>query len=96
MTLGWATARAPAAPAAERRAEAKAQARAAAKRERDQERLEEEIATKERELAALSAVINTPDFYRTHDSPQQVFSQYAQLKRDVDVLYSRLDRLEQA
>jgi ubiquinone biosynthesis protein UbiJ len=40
-------------------------------------------------------VINTPDFYQTHATPQQVFSEYAQLKRDIDALYSRLERLEQ-
>ncbi len=63
--------------------------------ERDLARLEQEIAEKEGALAAVSAVINTPDFYQTHDSPQQVFSQYAQLKRDIDVLYSKLERLAQ-
>ena len=41
-------------------------------------------------------MINTPDFYQKHASPQQVFSEYAQLKRDIDVLYGKLERLEQA
>jgi hypothetical protein len=65
-----------------------------AKRERELARLQQEIADKEGALAAVAAVINTPDFYQTHTSPQQVFSEYAQLKRDVDALYSRLERLE--
>jgi ATP-binding cassette subfamily F protein 3 len=76
--------------------DAKLRARAASKRERDLARLEREIAAKENELAAVSAVINTPDFYQKHASPQQVFSEYAQLKRDIDVLYGKLERLEQA
>jgi len=76
-------------------AEAKQRTRTAAKRVRDLARLEQEIAAKEDALAAVSAVINTPDFYQTHATPQQVFSEYAQLKRDIDALYSRLERLEQ-
>ena len=75
---------------------AKQRTRAIAKRERDLARLEQEIAAKEHALAAVSAVINTPDFYQTHTSPQQVFSEYAQLKRDIDTLYGKLERLEQA
>ena len=86
----------PAPSAAVRRVEEKQRARADAKRERDLMRLEQEIATKENELAAVSAVINTPDFYQTHASPQQLFSEYAQLKREIDVLYGKLERLEQA
>jgi ATP-binding cassette subfamily F protein 3 len=74
---------------------AKQRARASSKRERELARLEQEIAAKENALAGISAVINTPDFYKTHESPQQVFSEYAQLKRDIDTLYSRLERLEQ-
>ena len=90
-----ATAPAPAARSgAERHAVAKAAARAAARRERDQARLEQEITDKEDALAAVSAVINAPDFYQTHDSPQQLFSRYADLKRDIDALYAKLDRLE--
>ncbi len=82
--------------AAERHAEAKAQTRAVAKRERDLKRLEEEITAKEGEIAALSAVINTPDFYQRHANPQLVFSEYAQLKKDIEALYAKLERLEQA
>jgi len=84
-----------AAPASARDAETKQRARAAAKRVRDLAQLEQEIAAKEDALAAVSAVINAPEFYQTHDSPQQVFSEYAQLKRDIDALYSKLERLEQ-
>jgi hypothetical protein len=69
--------------------------RPAAKRERTV-RIEQEIAAKEAALATVSAVINTPDFYRTHASPQRVFSEYAQLKRDIDMLYAKLERLEQS
>jgi ATP-binding cassette, subfamily F, member 3 len=76
-------------------AETKQRTRTATKRGRDLARLEEEIAAKEDALAAVSAVINTPDFYQTHATPQQVFSEYAQLKRDIDALYSKLERLEQ-
>jgi ATP-binding cassette subfamily F protein 3 len=76
-------------------ADAKQRTRTAAKRARDLARLEQEIAAKEDALAAVSAVINTPDFYQTHATPQQVFSEYAQLKRDIDALYGRLERLEQ-
>jgi ATP-binding cassette subfamily F protein 3 len=81
---------------AERRAVAKAEARAAARRERDQARLEQEITDKEDALAAVSAVINAPDFYQTHASPQQMFSRYAELKRDIDALYAKLERLERS
>ena len=83
------------APRREQRAAVKENARAATRRERDLARLEREIAAKEDALAALSATINTADFYQTHASPQQVFSEYAQLKRDIDALYSKLERLEQ-
>ncbi|MGD9764252.1 MAG: ABC-F family ATP-binding cassette domain-containing protein [Candidatus Binatia bacterium] len=84
-----------AAPSDTRREQA-ATARALAKRGRDLARLEAEIAEKEGALAEVSALINTADFYETHASPQQVFSRYAQLKRDIDVLYGKLERLEQA
>ncbi|HSQ01391.1 MAG TPA: ABC-F family ATP-binding cassette domain-containing protein [Candidatus Dormibacteraeota bacterium] len=87
---------APVPSVAERRAVAKSEARVAARRERDQARLEQEITDKEDALAAVSAVINAPDFYRTHDSPQQLFSRYAELKRDIDALYAKLERLERA
>ena len=81
---------------AERHAAAKSAARASARRERDQARLEQEITDKEDALAELSVVINAPDFYQTHDSPQQLFSRYAELKREIDALYAKLERLERA
>ena len=90
-----AAAPAPAANGSDSRAQGKADARAVAKRERDQARLERDIAEKEDSLATISAVINGADFYQVHPSPQQVFSQYAQLKRDVDALYAKLERFEQ-
>ena len=91
-----ATDEAPAPLALTDHAAVKQRARVAAKRERDLARLEQEIAAKEDALAAVSAVINTPDFYQTHASPQQAFSEYAQLKRDINALYSKLERLEQS
>jgi ATP-binding cassette subfamily F protein 3 len=84
----------PALDQSERRAAAKTAARATARRERDLARMEQEITDKEGELAGLSVLINAPDFYQTHDSPQQVFSRYAELKRDIDALYAKLERLE--
>jgi len=46
------------------------------------------------ELSAVSALINQADFYRTHDDPHAVFSRYAQLKKEVEGLYGKLERLE--
>ncbi|MGH7788104.1 MAG: ABC-F family ATP-binding cassette domain-containing protein, partial [Candidatus Binatia bacterium] len=77
------------------RGAARQETRNSAKRGRDLVKLEAEIAAKEDRLATLSAIINTADFYQTHASPQQLFSEYAQLKRDIDVLYGKLERLEQ-
>ena len=82
-------------PESSRTSATKQAARALAKLEREVTRLEADIGEKETELASLSELINEPDFYTTHDSPQTVFSQYARLKRDVDGLYGKLaDRLE--
>ncbi len=75
-------------------AERAPRSRAAGKRERTVASLEQEIAAKEDALTAVSALINTPDFYQTHPSPQQAFSEYAQLRRDIDQLYAKLERLE--
>jgi ATP-binding cassette subfamily F protein 3 len=86
--LATASAAPPAAPAGAQRP------RAAGKRERTVALLEQEIAAKEGALTAVSAVINTPDFYQTHPSPRQAFSEYAQLRRDIDNLYAKLERLE--
>ena len=76
------------------RDEAKRLARADARRARETARLEEEIQAKEGELASLTALVNGPEFYQTDPNPQAVFSRYAQLKRDIDSLYAKLERME--
>ena len=55
--------------------------------------MEASIAAKETELAEITGVMNDPDFYQTHPEPQQLFSSYARLKREVEMLYERLERL---
>ncbi len=70
------------------------QDREQARRKRDLERMEAAISEKESELSQLEAQINDPAFYQSHDNPQAVYSQYAKLKRDVDALYGKLERLE--
>jgi len=77
---------------ADREAERK-QARAAEKRAKEAASVESSIATKEAELAELSQVMNDPDFYQTHPNPQAAFSEYARLKREVESLYEKLERL---
>ncbi len=77
---------------AARDAERKA-ARAAEKRAKEAASVESSIATKEAELAELSQVMNDPDFYQTHPNPQAAFSTYARLKREVEGLYEKLERL---
>ena len=72
---------------------ARRQARADEKRQREAQSLETEIATKETELARYAKVMNDPDFYQTHPEPQALFSTYAKLKREVETLYSRLERV---
>jgi len=72
---------------------AKRQARAEEKRRREAQDVEASITAKETELAELSAVMNDPDFYQTHPEPQRLFSSYARLKREVETLYERLERL---
>jgi len=81
-------------PAARDRARPRRAPRSAAHRESAIARAEHDIADRERELAALAEVINAPDFYQTHDNPQAVFSQYAQVKKDIDALYEKLERLD--
>ncbi len=76
---------------AERQA-ARRQARQEEKRQREAATLEATIATKEAELAEMAAVMNDPDFYQTHPAPQQLFSTYARLKREIESLYERLER----
>jgi ATP-binding cassette subfamily F protein 3 len=78
----------------ENRRRAKREASAATKRERELARLEEEIAGKESELASVTELINQPDFYRSHANPHAVFGRYAQLKKEIEALYGRLERLD--
>jgi ATP-binding cassette subfamily F protein 3 len=77
---------------AEREA-ARREARAEEKRRREAESLESTIAAKESELAEMATVLNDPDFYQAHPQPQQVFSSYARLKREIEGLYERLERV---
>jgi len=69
------------------------QARAVEKRVKEAATVESTIAAKEAELAELSQVMNDPDFYQTHPNPQTAFSNYARLKREVEGLYEKLERL---
>jgi ATP-binding cassette subfamily F protein 3 len=76
---------------------------AARKRQREVERrarrlaeVEGAIEAKEAEMGGLSAVINQPGFYQTHENPQATFSQYAALQREVEGLYAELEKLERA
>ncbi len=75
------------------RDDARRQARVEEKRRREAEGLESTIAAKEAELAELSRVMNDPDFYQTHPEPQRLFSSYARLKREVEALYEKLERV---
>ncbi len=74
----------------------KKRARKDAKRQRDLEVTESAISEKESLLSQLEERINRPDFHASHDNPQSVYSEYAKLKRDVDVLYGKLEKLETA
>jgi len=69
------------------------QARATEKRTKEAAGVESSIALKETELADLTQVMNDPDFYQTHPNPQAAFSTYARLKREVEQLYEKLERL---
>jgi len=75
------------------RAEKRRLEREAARRAQEASKLEALIAEKEASLSALSATINEADFYVTHANPQLVFSDFAQLKKDIDGLYAKLERL---
>ncbi len=68
-------------------------ARVEEKRQREAQSLETEIAAKETELARHAEIMNDPDFYQTHPEPQVLFSTYAKIKREVETLYSRLERV---
>lgn len=64
------------------------------KREKRTREVEVAIEEREAELNALSATINAPDFYATHDQPQAVFSSFAGLQKEIESLYAELERLE--
>ena len=78
------------------RNEEKKAARKQAQRKKDLDKVEAEIAEKEEVIATLEAQINHPDFHHKHDNPQTLYSEYAKVKRDVDALYGKLERLEAA
>ncbi len=78
----------------EEAARQKREARQATRREREMAQLEAEIATREDELARVGARINDPEFYQKDPNPQSAFSLYARLKKDVETLYGKLERLE--
>ncbi|HYD48832.1 MAG TPA: ABC-F family ATP-binding cassette domain-containing protein, partial [Terriglobales bacterium] len=92
----------PAAPVAVVDKETQRREREAAKRrEREQTRkqqrqkeLESAISTKEADLGVLAAMINDPGFYKSAEQPQMVFSNYANLQRDIEKLYAELEKLE--
>ena len=67
-----------------------------ARRQQRQKELEATIATKETELGSLALLINDPDFYKTHEQPQTVFSHYAGLQKEIEKLYAELEKLETA
>ena len=48
---------------------------------------------KEADLARHAEVMNDPDFYQSHAEPQALFSVYAKLKREIETLYARLERV---
>ena len=81
--------------AAERdaREAARRQTRVEEKRRREAATIESTIAEKEAELAALATTMNDPTFYQTHPAPQTLFSSYARLKREIETLYERLERV---
>jgi len=70
--------------------------RAEQRRQRDVARIESEITDKESELAEVEEIINDPDFYQGHAEPHSVLSRFAQLKKEIDSLYGKLERLEQS
>jgi len=83
----------PARPAPATNGDAKKLVRKEAKRKRELEETESAISEKESVLSELESKINQPDFV-SHDNPQALFSEYAKVKRDVDALYLKLERLE--
>ena len=63
------------------------------RRERRTREVESEIEAKASRLSEVSAVINDPDFYQSHDQPQVLFSQYANLQKEIESLYAELEKL---
>ncbi|OFV89475.1 MAG: hypothetical protein A3J75_00090 [Acidobacteria bacterium RBG_16_68_9] len=80
---------------ARERGKTRRRSRSVPTREEAAVRIERDIAEKERELAGLAAIINAPNFYRAHEDPHAIFSQYAHTKKNIDALYNKLERLEQ-
>jgi ATP-binding cassette subfamily F protein 3 len=82
---------------AEQRAAREAQRRrerAESRRMQELQQAEAAIAAKEAQLSALAAVINQPDFYSSHDSPHALFSEYARLQKEIESLYTELEKLD--
>jgi len=83
----------PSQPSDQDRGEKRRQEREAAKRAQEAIKVEHAIAAKEEALGLLSEAINAPNFYMTHPNPQTVFSDFAQLKKEIEALYAKLERL---
>jgi ATP-binding cassette subfamily F protein 3 len=83
-------------PSPAERAEVKRRERAERRRRENQTEVEAEIARKEGEIGQITAQINQPDFYEAHANPREVFSRFARLRQEIDALYGKLERLEQA
>ena len=76
------------------RESSKRAARDAARRAKQVVEIEQQIAAKEDALSNVGTTINDPDFYQRHPNPQVVFSEFAQLKSEIEALYAKLERLE--
>jgi ATP-binding cassette subfamily F protein 3 len=57
----------------------------------DANHLADEIARFEEEQAKLSEELSRPDFYVAHPDPNGLLARYAEIKRQVDELYRKLD-----
>jgi len=88
------TAGPPPKPTREDREQARRRQREAERRAKRLLEVESAIEAKEAELGSLSAVINQPGFYQSHENPQTLFSQYAALQKEVESLYGELEKLE--
>ncbi|GIW42818.1 MAG: ABC transporter ATP-binding protein [Candidatus Binatia bacterium] len=56
--------------------------------------IEATIASKEAELEALRRVISEPDFYEKSPNPRAHYSAFAELQREIEMLYDKLEKLE--